>query len=270
MKERPLGEVASKIYLYSYPYKNGILRFQLMKDHIYGYSHIKSWNRVLKNEKLVERNYIDYWKVPDVGTKQKKWMVRAKPDPLIQVIEKQYKLDDFDRYIIKRIFESDLFRKAIETSIKKAKNKGEEIRDPINHMLSIFDIILIINEKILYVLRQLGLNINFKDIESYDIFCDTYLPLIKEIMIDLLKGKTFKEFQFKKGAKDFALSIQDIMVVFIPERTYRKINKGVTFIGAFYSNFKQVFLKLEKMPNQAKKVIEKEKPRLIKKYKKRI
>jgi hypothetical protein len=235
-----LNEVAAKIYLYSYPFKNGILRYKLLNEYIN--THLTSFNR---NKKvLIKNNYIDYWKIPDKGKKQDKYKILARTDPLIYQIEQKFKnLDDFDKHVINKILSSDTFRKIIGGMIK---DKKKNYSDPVNFILQIFDLLIIENKTLLSVVKKLkryGAKFNFPTIKAYDLYCENFIPKLKKIIPIIIAGKPIK-----KQNRDFMLNVDDAIYICIPNRTYLKIKSGLTFIAKFSGVFQKIHKEIDKIP----------------------
>lgn len=249
MIETKLNEVAAKIYLYSYPYKNGILRYKLLNDHLN--THLTSFNRNI--DVLIENNYVDYWKIPDEGKKQEKYMIHAKTDPILNRIEQKYKkLDDFDKHVIKKILSSDTFRKIIGNMLK---DKTKYYHDPVNYILQFFDLIIIENKTLWEILKEFkkyGVKFNFPTIKAYDEYCENFIPKLKKAIPVIISGKPIK-----KEKRDFVLSVEDAIMILIPNRTYLKIKLGFTHIAKLSNIFQKIHSEIGKMPDLIESTIDK-------------
>jgi hypothetical protein len=248
MDEVKLTNVAGKIYLYSFPYKNGILRYKLLNDYLK--THLTSFNR--NKNVLIRNNYIDYWKIPSKGKRQEKFKILAKPDPLLNRIEKEYKnLNEFDKHVIKKILSSDTFRKIIGKLIDDSK---KHYSDPINFILQIFDLLIIENKILLATIRKLrryGAKFDFPTIKAYDEYCENFIPKLKKIIPLVIAGKPIK-----KQKRDFILNVEDAIFIMIPNKTYLKIKDGLTHIAKFSKVFQKIQNEINKIPNLVESTID--------------
>jgi hypothetical protein len=180
-----LNPVSARIYLYSYKYKNGIKRYELVKElnnklDVETTSH--GVHERIKKDKLVEVGYLTYWQDGD----RNQWWIKANVNPLIDKIKNSDvggTLDDYDINVLTRILDSNAFRRLVEDNIKNSL-------DPIEQILNLFDMWVYNFRKLIPVLkrgifRRFRIRINFKDIDDYDRYIEKmhqYMVIIKKIV----------------------------------------------------------------------------------------
>ncbi len=229
-----IDNLGKKIYLlmYSRPrYKAEISNMIYRRECKAIYPEIK------KLEKLKWIKQIDYKKPtdykdpkPNAGKRaNRRQYYIAKIDPIMEVISRKVKLDDFDRYVLRNILESRAFRGVIDQS------DIDSIQDPINCILGPLDSFsaFLDSEK---VKKYWRFKVETK--EEYDgvlsifnrFFCTS------EITEAVLNGVPVS----KEAAEWMKNSGDWFKLVLIPKCVLEKI-KGMTWIGRSYPFFETVF-----------------------------
>jgi hypothetical protein len=243
-EEKPLGKVTSKIYLYAYPGKK--TGYELSK-----LIYPKSRRKVLpsiKRENLIERKYFDYEEVKNKDGKLIKSFVKSRVDPLLKIIDfriQRPNLSDFDKYVIRNILDSTAFRKLVKESTKT----DVKIVYPMYHILSVFDLVVILSEKNREILEKYNLSIDFQNKEEYDKFLSIY-PNIKDIIPEVIHTVTLvnEKIQFLK-------EMGNLLMLTVPKKQEKKLKQGITSIGKHYRGFQDLYKGFSKLDSRTEKII---------------
>jgi len=254
--EKSISDSSSKIYLFSYPYKNGIKKYELTQILDVEQHHIP---RSINSDRLVERGYLTFEQLEDKRTSP--YIIKVKLDILIERIKSSpvgNKLDEFDIHVLKNILDSESFRKIVKDNIDSER----KYPDPFTQLLYFFDVWIMVSKKLRPILKNFkGFRTNFKSIDDYDSYMIKIKPLAKQISPLIIKDMHSSD----KIILNSYITIEDIVILCVPDRTLRKISSGFTHISKLYYGFEKVINHIEKKEEFINKYLEKNLSLLTKK-----